>query len=1014
MNKTINLLCVLLAVVLLAACFACVACNKTDDTPKPQPQPTDPTLVTSFESVDDLYALTAIEIAPDDEYRLSISTDKSYVSDGNASLRYTFASGGSHLFCQYIADSHLPQLDVTKLKAVSVDFFNTSDSAQNVTLSVTTSSGAALFSKQQSILPKAKTTVVYDELATFSYKKKANVAGFSVRFDVESPVTIYVDNMRVTLGATDVAPDDFNEFVEGISNVPEQPVTGETLDQNVAFVDAVGYAKQLYNALADKSAAKSENVTKLANYEALVNGYAAVYTPRNDTDIVDKWEYGVGLTVGTDVDVGYGAVWTIAVNAKRDGQQSFRFTNIDVYGFGEVTYYVYNPNDFELRYNLHGGWQSFNAQNGKLAAKSWSKISLNAKLIENDTVGALFMIVYRMDNGVRLPFDGVFGFTALYGVPASIVAADVVAQIEALPQTDDITLADKPTVEQIRNKYDDLSKSARSAVTNYDKLAKAEQKIASVEAKAFDDAVNALPDVTADNALAVYNAVQSLYVQYENLSDIAVGLVTSIAKLRAVEAEVRTHMPRIVKDMVDNLPSASQISLPLMYDDVVLACSLFDDLTAAQQADVDKDKLAALAESASRYKELKPSFDSDKIPTAFRGYQNYYLLVYNPTSSAVEFFYQSGKDWHGCAPTQLAANAWTCIELDRAAAEYGNIYTYLGGKASNLSADGWQCRVFGFADSQADQEALAEFYGKLDGIPDVDKLTIADSDAVAAVRQAYDALSDYIKSKVDPKRLAKLTQAEEKLAQLSGEEDLRRFQDAVATLGDTSDGADVYNALWLYVNLSDGVKANVAADVKNKLDEQIVLHGMALITELDRQIEALYAVCDFPKDNATVLAMYELFKYIPSDIRKTSANKTKLGEMYNTAMSVKTVLQPDGTSQIDPTYGTVHKLYVGAEQSGSANLMFKLPKGVAANKKIVFYVYCPQGASKARLYFAVDDGSWTVKENQSVTIAQEGWIRIEFDASTVQNDYDSYWYIYTSDSTLDEQTGWLISDIYAY
>ena len=55
-----------------------------------------------------------------------------------------------------------------------------------------------------------------------------------------------------------------------------------------------------------------------------------------------------------------------------------------------------------------------------------------------------------------------------------------------------------------------------------------------------------------------------------------------------------------------------------------------------------------------------------------------------------------------------------------------------------------------------------------------------------------------------------------------------------------------------------------------------------------------------------------------------------------------------------------------------------------------------------------------MKENQSVTIAQEGWIRIEFDASTVQNDYDTYWYIYTSDSTLDEQTGWLISDIYAY
>ena len=175
MNKKNNIVCALIVLVFVVTCLTFAACDKNDDNIVP-PAPADPTLITSFENVDDLYALTAIEIAPNDEYKLGVNSDKNHVSDGEASLRYTFASGGSHLFCQYIADSHLSDLDVTKLSAVSLDFFNTSDTEQIVTLSVTTSSGAALFSKQQSLSPNAKTTVVYDELGSFSYKKKAKVA----------------------------------------------------------------------------------------------------------------------------------------------------------------------------------------------------------------------------------------------------------------------------------------------------------------------------------------------------------------------------------------------------------------------------------------------------------------------------------------------------------------------------------------------------------------------------------------------------------------------------------------------------------------------------------------------------------------------------------------------------------------------------------------------------------------------------------------------------------------------
>ncbi len=58
---------------------------------------------------------------------------------------------------------------------------------------------------------------------------------------------------------------------------------------------------------------------------------------------------------------------------------------------------------------------------------------------------------------------------------------------------------------------------------------------------------------------------------------------------------------------------------------------------------------------------------------------------------------------------------------------------------------------------------------------------------------------------------------------------------------------------------------------------------------------------------------------------------------------------------------------------------------------------------------------WTSTDKTSVTISADGWTRVEFAAEDVVNaDWTTYWYIYLKDKNVSEESGWLISDIYAY
>ena len=134
----------------------------------------------------------------------------------------------------------------------------------------------------------------------------------------------------------------------------------------------------------------------------------------------------------------------------------------------------------------------------------------------------------------------------------------------------------------------------------------------------------------------------------------------------------------------------------------------------------------------------------------------------------------------------------------------------------------------------------------------------------------------------------------------------------------------------------------------------------------------------------------------------------KIGKKYAVVASV------GGDVVVDEQYGNTYRLTVKPEEPEQNNLL-TLAKGTASGKNIVFYVYRPDGASDAFLYFAGQNNVWTSTDKTSVTISADGWTRVEFAAEDVVNaDWTTYWYIYLKDKNVSEESGWLISDIYAY
>ena len=179
---------------------------------------------------------------------------------------------------------------------------------------------------------------------------------------------------------------------------------------------------------------------------------------------------------------------------------------------------------------------------------------------------------------------------------------DVMEKINAIGT---VTLDSENAIQAARAAYDILTETQKEQVTNYDKLTAAEARLTDLQAaKAVDDMIDAIGEVTADSG----EAVQAARAAYDALTDAQKAEVKSYDKLTAAEARLADlKAAKAVDDMIDAIGEVTLESEGA----IDAARAAYEALTEAQQAEVKSyDKLTA---AEARLAVLKPAKPVEKL-----------------------------------------------------------------------------------------------------------------------------------------------------------------------------------------------------------------------------------------------------------------------------------------------------------------------------------------------------------------------------------------------------------------
>ena len=127
-----------------------------------------------------------------------------------------------------------------------------------------------------------------------------------------------------------------------------------------------------------------------------------------------------------------------------------------------------------------------------------------------------------------------------------LVATTVINKIDALPELSIITLENKATVESAREAYNGLTEAQKGLVTNYEKLTKAESKIADLvaEQEKLEEEKRQREAEEKAKLTALKGAVEALEIAADNVINKANGLSVKNEEMdKALSAYISPHIP---------------------------------------------------------------------------------------------------------------------------------------------------------------------------------------------------------------------------------------------------------------------------------------------------------------------------------------------------------------------------------------------------------------------------------------------------------------------------------------
>ena len=321
-------------------------------------------------------------------------------------------------------------------------------------------------------------------------------------------------------------------------------------------------------------------------------------------------------------------------------------------------------------------------------------------------------------------------------------AADaVIAQIDALPTAENVTLEHQEAVDAARDAYSKLTDDQKKLVSKEttDKLERAEKKIAQLlEEQAADlvlEEINALPSkdaLTLDDEVALagaeahYNALSDAQKEYLNGK-----APESVAKL----GELRTQLEKLKKDAADKaaadavteklnaLPSEEDV---MFQDEAVLkqAREAYDALSEDQKKFVSGEAYDKLEKAEQKLEALKAEAEA-------------------VTKQIQELPAVGDLKLEDAEKVSLARSAYNALNADqkRQLTESGVLDTLL--TAEN------QISLL-----EREKEEAEKVAQQINSLPEVKDLQLADKTAIEEARKAYDALSDNQKAMIEDAKKA--------------------------------------------------------------------------------------------------------------------------------------------------------------------------------------------------------------------------------------------------------------------
>ena len=321
-------------------------------------------------------------------------------------------------------------------------------------------------------------------------------------------------------------------------------------------------------------------------------------------------------------------------------------------------------------------------------------------------------------------------------------AADaVIAQIDALPTAENVTLEHQEAVDAARDAYSKLTDDQKKLVSKEttDKLERAEKKIAQLlEEQAADlvlEEMNALPskdNLTLDDEVALagaeahYNALSDAQKEYLNGK-----APESVAKL----GELRTQLEKLKKDAEDKAAAdavTEKLNALPSEEDV-----MFQDEAVLKQA---REAYDALSEDQKKF---VSSEAYDKLEKAEKKLEALKAEAEAVTKQIQELPAVGDLKLEDAEKVSLARSAYDALNADqkRQLTESGVLDTLL--TAEN------QISLL-----EREKEEAEKVAQQINSLPEVKDLKLADKTAVEAARKAYDALSDNQKAMIEDAKKA--------------------------------------------------------------------------------------------------------------------------------------------------------------------------------------------------------------------------------------------------------------------